>query len=75
MSDNPKHYDTLRAWLDITFEQELDCDRFAELLAPWLDQRIDDPKLLELLDHHRRLCAECDEEASLVEAALRRRSG
>jgi hypothetical protein len=26
--------------------------------------------LLELLEHHRRLCAECDEEVRLVKAAL-----
>lgn len=71
MSDKQQTYETLRAWLNVTREEELDCDRFAELLAPWLDDRIEDPKLLELLAHHRKLCVECDEEASLVEAALK----
>lgn len=70
MSDKPQTYETLQAWLKVTREEEVDCDRFAELLAPWLDGRIEDPALLALLEHHRRLCVECHEEASLVEAAL-----
>jgi urease accessory protein UreF len=75
MSHDSHGHQTLQAWLKVTLEQELDCDEFAALLAPWLDQRIDDPKLRALLEHHRRLCVECDEEASLVEAALGDRSG
>lgn len=74
MSHDSHGHDTLQGWLKVTLEQELDCDKFAALLAPWLDQRIEDPKLLALLEHHRRLCVECDEEASLVEAALGDRS-
>ncbi len=70
MSDESHGYATIEAWLQATRAEELDCDRFAELLAPWLDRRIDDPKLLDLLAHHRRLCRECDEEATLLEVAL-----
>ena len=70
MSEESRSYELLRTWLDNTRDEEIDCDRFTALLAPWLDQRITDPKLLALLEHHRRLCAECGEEASLVEAAL-----
>ena len=70
MSDRPHTHETLKSWLEVAQDEELDCDRFAALLAPWLDHRVDDPRLLELLDHHRRLCAECHEEALLLEVAL-----
>lgn len=70
MSDQHPAHATLQTWLSLTREEELDCDRFAALLAAWIDGRVTDPRLLELLEHHRRLCAECDEEATLVETAL-----
>lgn len=70
MTDKSPSLDTIQTWLTLTRAEELDCDRFAELLAPWLDQRLEDPRLLELLEHHRRLCSECDEEATLLETAL-----
>jgi hypothetical protein len=72
MSDKPHLHEALQSWLSVTQSEELDCDRFAELLAPWLDQRVTDPAVLALLEHHRRLCAECDEEATLLETALGR---
>ena len=70
MSDHSHSHEALKSWLDVTQADEIDCDRFAELLAPWLDQRVEDPHVLALLEHHRKLCAECDEEATLVETAL-----
>jgi hypothetical protein len=70
MSDKPQNYQELLAWLSVTRDEELDCDRFSQLVAPWLDQRITDVRILELLEHHRRLCSECDEEVTLVERAL-----
>jgi hypothetical protein len=70
MNDKSPGIDTLEAWLALTRDEELDCDQFAELIAPWLDQTISEPRLLQQLEHHRRLCAECDEELRLVQAAL-----
>ena len=70
MSDQHPTHATLQAWLSLTREEELDCDRFNALLATWIDGSVADPRLLELLEHHRRLCAECDEEATLLEIAL-----
>jgi len=60
----------LRGLLASTREHELDCDRFLELLAPWLDERVDDPALRELLEHHRQQCPECAEEVSILARAL-----
>jgi hypothetical protein len=70
MKNQSPSIDTLEAWLELTRGEEIDCDRFALLVAPWLDGRIGEPRLLELLEHHRRLCAECDEEVRLVKVAL-----
>jgi hypothetical protein len=70
MSDRPRIDETLQGWLSVTRADEIDCDRFAELLAPWLDGRVEDPQVIQLLEHHRRLCVECNEEATLLEVAI-----
>ncbi|HET9953108.1 MAG TPA: hypothetical protein VFQ61_01320 [Polyangiaceae bacterium] len=70
MSKRPEKHLTLRSWLEVTQDEEVDCDRFGELLAQWIDGRIEDPRLVALLEHHRRLCHECDEGAALVAAAV-----
>jgi Putative zinc-finger len=70
MSDDPKAAKTLRNLLDGTREQELDCDRFLELLPPYLDGRISDAELREQIAHHERLCPECHEELEILRRAL-----
>jgi hypothetical protein len=70
MNDKPRTDETVHIWLKLTRDEELDCDRFAQLLAPWLDGRVEDPRILELLEHHRRLCGECNEEVTLLKTAL-----
>lgn len=70
MNDKASTYDTISGWLSLTQDDEIDCDRFAELLAPWLDERIADPKLLQLIEHHHRICAECAEETATLRRAL-----
>jgi hypothetical protein len=70
MSDDPNAATTLRQLLDGTREQELDCDRFFELLAPYLDGQIGDASLLEQIAHHARQCAECDEELEILRRVL-----
>ena len=70
MSDDPKAAATLRRLLDDTRAQELDCDRFLELLAPYLDGRITEADLRELIAHHARQCPECDEELEILRRAL-----
>lgn len=70
MNDKPKAAAVIRHLLEGTREEEVDCDRFLELLAPLLDERIDDPALRERLAHHVRQCAECNEELEIVKRAL-----
>jgi hypothetical protein len=70
LTDRPKAHEVLRGLLASTRKDELDCDRFLELLAPWLDERVEDAALRELLEHHRHQCAECAEEVSILERAL-----
>ena len=63
-------YGLLREMLRLTRDEELDCDRFLELAAPFLDGRVDDPRLLALIDHHRHLCTECGEQLAILERAV-----
>lgn len=70
MTDKPKALATLRKLLDGTREQELDCDRFLELIAPYLDGRIGDAKVRELIEHHAHQCPECSEELAILKRAL-----
>jgi len=56
--------------LETTRDEELDCDRFQELVASWIDGRIDDPKLRDLLEHHQKQCPECSEELEILRRAL-----
>jgi Putative zinc-finger len=70
MSDKPKAAAVLRTLLEGTRDEEIDCDRFLEELAPLLDGRIVDPALREKLEHHIRQCPECSEEIAIVRKAL-----
>lgn len=70
MSDEKDPYAALEDMLLRTQEQELDCDQFLALLAPYLDRRLEDPGLRRLIEHHRDLCAECAEELSLLGRAV-----
>jgi hypothetical protein len=70
MNKSPEAYTAVEGLLAQTRAEEIDCDEFLELLAPYLDQRLEDPKLVKLLEQHRDLCPECAEELSLLESAL-----
>lgn len=71
MNKPPEIYQAIEDLLTKTRAEELDCDEFLELLAPYLDQRLEDPKLVQLVEQHRDLCRECAEELSLLESALK----
>jgi hypothetical protein len=70
MSEKPKAAAILRRLLDGTRDEELDCDRFLALLAPYLDGTLGDTELLEQIAHHARQCPECDEELAVLKRAL-----
>jgi hypothetical protein len=70
MSNDPKAATTLRKLLDGTRDQELDCDRFLELLPPYLDGRIGEAALREQITHHAEQCPECKEELEILRRAL-----
>jgi hypothetical protein len=63
-------YAALADMLQRTREQELDCDQFLELLAPYLDKRLEDAAIRRMIEHHRDLCAECAEELRLLGKSL-----
>ncbi|HTQ06801.1 MAG TPA: hypothetical protein VMI54_23250 [Polyangiaceae bacterium] len=70
MNDRPEVYKAIEDMLVKTRAEELDCDAFLELLAPYVDQRLADPALVGLIERHRDLCRECAEELDLLETAL-----
>ena len=70
MSEEKDPYAALEDMLLRTQEQELDCDQFIALLAPYLDRRLEDAGIRKLIEHHRDLCAECAEELRLLGRAL-----
>ncbi len=70
LSDDQKKF--LRQAIELTQEEELDCEGFLENLASYADGRIDDAKLQALYEHHRKVCPECDEELRILIKALGR---
>jgi hypothetical protein len=66
----PKASTILRRLLEGTREEELDCDRFFALLAPYLDNKIDSADLREQITHHAAQCPECKEELEILQKAL-----
>jgi hypothetical protein len=70
VSEKKDPYAALEDMLLRTQEQELDCDQFLALLAPYLDGQLEDATLRDLIEHHRDLCAECAEELRLLGRAL-----
>lgn len=70
MSERVTAQALLRRLLESTRERELDCDQFQELIAPWLDGKIEDPAVKALLEHHRQQCPECGEETEILLRAL-----
>jgi len=70
MSEGIPAYAILKRLLETTQELELDCDQFQELLAPWLDGKVDDPQVAALIEHHRQQCAECGQEVDVLRQAL-----
>ena len=70
MTEPKDAYAALADMLQRTREQELDCDQFLELLAPYLDNRLEDAAIRRMIEHHRDLCAECAEELRLLGKSL-----
>jgi hypothetical protein len=72
MSDDPKAAAILSRLLEGTRDEEIDCDRFLELLPPYLDGQISDAELRECIAHHAKQCPECSEELEILRRALER---
>jgi hypothetical protein len=70
VTDKQSSRPSLRRLLETTRDDELDCDRFQALVASWIDGRIADSQLRELLEHHQQQCPECREELEILRRAL-----
>lgn len=60
---------TLAELLRLTRERELDCDEFVQKLAAYVDGGLND-EVRALMDQHREICPECEEQLQLLRAAL-----
>ena len=58
--------------LGMTRDHELDCDEYRELLAAYVEDGLSETEIRTLMDHHRAMCPECDEEYQLLLRALGR---
>ncbi len=76
MSETPSSADVaqaeraLRSSLALTQDREIDCDEFLERLAELIDGRLMDKDIAALMEHHRKICPECEEERQILERAL-----
>ena len=67
VDDAPK---TVIELLKGTAPRELDCDEFVDALAPLLDERLAEDQVA-LVEHHREICPECDEQLLILKRALK----
>lgn len=72
MSDSKSAVSALVELLARTRDVELDCDEFSRNLAALVDARLSDERLRALMDHHRRICPECERERAALLRALDR---
>ena len=59
----------LAKMLALTQNEEIDCEAFAQHLAALVEDKVE-PELRALLDHHREICPECEEEREALALAL-----
>ena len=69
MTDADKARNMLGTLLQLTRETEMDCDEFGKHVAELAEGTVD-PQLRALLDHHREICPECEEELRVLAQAL-----
>jgi len=60
---------TLRRLLTETKDEELDCEAFQARLAADVEGTLEET-FAALMEHHRRICPECDEEREILKRAL-----
>ena len=66
-----KQQEMLRRGLDLYRAEEMDCDAFVAELAAYLDDGVTATKRA-LIEHHRTICPECEEQLQLLLAGLDR---
>lgn len=60
---------SLARMLELTRGEEIDCEGFAQHLAALVEGNLE-PEVQALMDHHRAICPECEEEREALERAL-----
>lgn len=71
MTQRKSAHRVLSTLLDLTRDEEIDCDRFHQHLAALVeDPQGLEPQLAALMEHHRKICPECEEERAILARAL-----
>lgn len=69
MSKSNKAHEAIGTLLELTREEELDCDEFSRHLAAFIEGGTQ-PRLRALMEHHEKICPECEEERRALLEAL-----
>jgi len=56
--------------LVLTRDEELDCDAFLDHLAELVDGSLATAELRILMEHHRKICGECEEARQVLARAI-----
>jgi len=65
----PSH-ERLRRALALTRDEEIGCDDFLARLAAYVEGRPESDVVKALMDHHREICPECEEEREILARSL-----
>ena len=69
MSLTDEQKSALRDLLERTQQEEMDCDTFLRELPAYVDGTCDEAVQV-LMEHHRGICPECEEELEILKIAL-----
>ena len=72
MTDADSQRRALAGVLEQTCDEELDCDKFVQWLAAYVDGGLESEEVEALMKRHEQLCGECAEEYQLLKKALGR---
>lgn len=78
MSLSKNQIDELIRLIGLTKEEEINCEQCLSLVAEFAEQELRGKSVsdaLKVVEHHLSICAECHEEYTLLQGALRNMDG
>ena len=78
MSLSKKEIDGLIRLISLTKDEEINCEQCLSSVAEFAEQELKGksvPEALKAVEHHLSICAECHEEYTFLQSALRKMDG